>query len=158
MMKTYSNRAYFVAVLTMFLLTGCTCTKTAHEQDQTAKPASFSFAVAGLSTGHPGWPDREAPDQGSSTVIKRVYKMAPPVVPHNLDDTAINRTTNDCFDCHVDGEELDKGHVATKIPATHYQNPFRKEKSKGTVTGMRYQCLQCHVTQANNKPIRALAH
>ena len=105
--------------------------------------------LSGLSTGQPGINTYTAAEPGESTVLERPYDIAPPLVPHAVDGLVISRTTNDCLDCHVDGDELDDGHVATKIPPSHFVNAYTGSKSTTDVVGNRYYCLQCHVPQAD---------
>jgi nitrate reductase cytochrome c-type subunit len=52
----------------------------------------------------------------------------------------------------MEGLELDEGHTATKIPASHYINEYTKEQKKDQVLGIRYNCLQCHVPQSEEEP------
>lgn len=102
-----------------------------------------------LKSGAPGMNEFDANDPGESTLLERAYLIAPPMVSHNVEDLEITRDNNDCISCHLEGDELDEGHVATKIPASHYVNEYSGEKSEETVVGIRYNCLQCHVPQAN---------
>ncbi|MBI3564501.1 MAG: nitrate reductase cytochrome c-type subunit [Elusimicrobia bacterium] len=113
-----------------------------------AAAAGKVFSGQGLRTGAPGmnrWTD-QAP--GSTTVLPRPYPGAPPLIPHSIDGLAVTRATNDCLGCHLEGAELGEGHAATKVPASHYTNPYTKETKTGEVVGTRYNCLQCHAPQA----------
>ncbi|MDP3542656.1 MAG: nitrate reductase cytochrome c-type subunit [Elusimicrobiota bacterium] len=78
---------------------------------------------------------------GSTKPLPRPYPGAPPSVPHGIEGLAITRKSNGCIDCHLEGTDLGDGHVATKIPPSHF-DPKAKEELAGT----RYQCLQCHAT------------
>ncbi|MDD5302069.1 MAG: nitrate reductase cytochrome c-type subunit [Elusimicrobia bacterium] len=101
----------------------------------------------GLQEGRPGvnlWND-QAP--GSTKPLPRPYPGAPPLVPHDITGLVITRRSNACLDCHLEGTDLGDGHTATKVPPSHFTNPKTKEVLTGTVTGTRYQCLQCHAPQ-----------
>jgi nitrate reductase cytochrome c-type subunit len=102
----------------------------------------------GLARGEAGMNTYPAGDPGETTVLNRPYETAPPLVPHSIEGLTITRSTNDCLDCHLEGDELDEGHVATKVPASHFVNPYTGAEVKNEVTGTRYMCLQCHVPQA----------
>jgi nitrate reductase cytochrome c-type subunit len=52
----------------------------------------------------------------------------------------------------LEGEEVEKGHIATKVPVTHYVDEYSGEHKNKQVTGMRYNCLQCHVPQSAEEP------
>lgn len=107
---------------------------------------------AALSTGQPGMNTYPADQPGETAPLERPYKIAPPMIPHDVSDLEVSRAANDCIDCHLEGMELAEGHVATQIPASHYANEFTGERRKDTVVGIRYNCLQCHVPQATVEP------
>jgi cytochrome c-type protein NapB len=102
----------------------------------------------GLATGEPGMNLYPAGDPGETAVLNRPYETAPPLVPHSIEGLTINRTANDCLDCHLEGGELDDGHVATKVPPSHLVNEYTGAEAESGVIGTRYLCLQCHVPQA----------
>ncbi len=103
----------------------------------------------GLVTGKPGMNRYTDKEPGETQPLERAYEIAPPAVPHSVAGMEITRTANDCMDCHMDGDELDAGHIATKIPESHLVNEFTGEKAEQGVVGIRYNCLQCHVPQAD---------
>ena len=106
------------------------------------------FKGDGLVTGQPGMNSYPEEEPGETTLIKRAYEIAPPSVPHSIVDFIIDRTTNDCLECHLDGEEFDEDHIATKIPPSHFINEYREESGEESVTGIRYNCTQCPVQHA----------
>jgi nitrate reductase cytochrome c-type subunit len=107
---------------------------------------------AGLATGQPGMNTYPVDQPGETVPLGRPYGIAPPVIPHDVTDLEVSRSANDCVECHLDGMELGEGHVATKVPASHYKNEFTGETAEEMVIGIRYNCLQCHVPQATMKP------
>ncbi|MCH7819020.1 MAG: nitrate reductase cytochrome c-type subunit [Candidatus Marinimicrobia bacterium] len=106
------------------------------------------FKGEGLVTGEPGMNSYPEEEPGETALIERAYEIAPPSVPHAISDFTIDRTTNDCLECHLDGEEFDEDHIATKIPPSHFTNEYKQESVEESVTGIRYNCTQCHVQQA----------
>lgn len=107
------------------------------------------FEGNGLVTGEPGMNSYPEEEPGETTLLERVYENAPPSVPHSIADFTIDRETNDCLECHLEGEEFDEDHIATKIPSSHFTNEYRQDSVEDGVTGIRYNCTQCHVQQAN---------
>lgn len=105
-----------------------------------------------LLDGRPGINVYPAADPGETTPLDRVYEGAPPLIPHNVEGLSVDRSTNDCLDCHLEGDEVDDGHVATAVPRSHFINEFTNEALEGMVVGMRYNCIQCHVPQADAQP------
>ncbi len=101
------------------------------------------FSGKGLATGEPGVNIYTGSEPGQASKIERAYPGAPPLVPHAVDKMNITREKNDCIGCHKDGTRVGQD-VATKIPESHYE---------GTgLAGIRYNCLQCHVPQAEGEP------
>lgn len=115
------------------------------------KPAGGSL----LSTGSPAANDAALPEPGETQPLPRPYVGAPPVVPHAVDGLAIRRGENACLDCHATGEEVATGHVATRVPASHYEDRFTGKKG-AEIVNARFACLQCHVPQSPQVPPYAL--
>jgi cytochrome c-type protein NapB len=111
-------------------------------------PSQERLQSSGLSTGQPGMNEYPANPPGETKKLPRSYPGAPALVPHSVIDYEINRSANDCLDCHLEGMEMDEGHVATKVPPSHFVNEYTGERKEGQVIGTRYNCLQCHVPQA----------
>ena len=99
---------------------------------------------------------------GSGPVLTRAYSGAPPQIPHNIETfLPINKYRNMCQGCHDKRDTFDatgkaekiKGYP-TAIPASHYiDHRVDTEKIGKTVIGARTVCTQCHVPQANVKPL-----
>jgi len=79
---------------------------------------------------------------GSNELLPRGYDGAPPQIPHDIADLSVELGSNDCMGCHLP-ENADKDTPAT--PATHLVG---KKLNMG-----RFNCTQCHVPQANTKPL-----
>lgn len=105
------------------------------------------FRGSGLATGQPGMNIYPTSPPGETTKLELPYKGAPPLVPHSVVEFNISRSANDCLDCHLEGSEVEEGHIATKVPSSHSVDEYSGEHKNEQVTGMRYNCLQCHVPQ-----------
>lgn len=81
--------------------------------------------------------------------IDRNYVQQPPVVPHTTRGYQINLNANKCLTCHSFKNAGASG--ATKISITHFET--REGEWLADVSPRRYFCLQCHVTQADAKPL-----
>ena len=94
---------------------------------------------------------------GTSKLLPRAYIDAPPQIPHNIESfLPVSTKNNACKMCHdnpaMQGKKV-KGQ-ATAMPASHYTD-LRHAPGKVTteLIGARYVCTQCHVPQANVKPM-----
>lgn len=89
---------------------------------------------------------------GESKKIERSYENAPPLIPHDITGmTPITQKNNACLDCHLPDVAESVG--ATPIPKSHtYDLRMHKEVSNG-IAEQRYNCTQCHVPQAQTKPL-----
>jgi len=123
----------------------------------------------------------DAPAPGQSKKFERSYENAPPLIPHSVDGLLpITRKNNQCLGCHM--PDVAKGVGATPIPKSHFTD-FRpkatlkdgkvikagkvlgqdlkntsdikiaKFKHLKTLNMARFNCSQCHVPQANAKPL-----
>jgi len=81
--------------------------------------------------------------------IDRDYVYQPPLVPHQTRHYEVSLNANKCLSCHSWKYAGEMG--ATKISVTHYQ--ARDGEVLADVSPRRYFCLQCHVTQADAKPL-----
>jgi len=82
-------------------------------------------------------------------VLKSEYVYQPPLIPHNIRGYEVSLNANKCLSCHSWKNAKEMG--ATKISVTHYVN--REDAVLADVSPRRYFCLQCHVPQANAKPL-----
>lgn len=88
------------------------------------------------------WQDDQEP-------IVRDFVHQPPLIPHDITGYQINVRSNKCLTCHSWSNYKSAG--ATKISTTHFED--RDGNALANVSGRRYFCTQCHVPQANAKPL-----
>jgi nitrate reductase (cytochrome), electron transfer subunit len=98
-------------------------------------------------------PDTESADPFKGTKdsppIERNYLQQPPLIPHKIDGYNITRNFNKCLDCHAWSRYKETG--ATKVSLTHFKTRDGQELSN--ISPRRYFCVQCHVAQADAKPL-----
>lgn len=82
-------------------------------------------------------------------VLDSDYIYQPPLIPHNIRGYEVSINANKCLACHSWKNAKEMG--ATKISVTHFVN--REDAVLADVSPRRYFCLQCHVPQANAKPL-----
>jgi len=114
---------------------------------------------------------------GTSKKLDRAYENAPPLIPHSVDGLLpIKKDNNQCLSCHMPDVAPSMG--ATPIPPSHFTNfrPMTQLDKEGHIIkeGVaidntsdikivarqekklyqgRFNCSQCHVPQANVKPL-----
>lgn len=78
----------------------------------------------------------------------REYPMQPPLIPHPIDDYALDRNANKCMFCHsrVKSDTMN----APTVTVTHYMD--RDGNFLAELSPRRYFCTQCHVTQTSVEP------
>lgn len=81
--------------------------------------------------------------------IKRDYVQQPPLIPHKIKGYKINMKYNKCLTCHSWANYKRSG--STKISLTHFED--RSGASHSNVAARRYFCTQCHVPQADARPL-----
>lgn len=79
----------------------------------------------------------------------RNYAMQPPVVPHKIDGYQIDKNANRCMMCHA--RTRTEQSQAPMISVTHFMD--RQGNFLAELSPRRYFCLQCHVPQAELKPL-----
>lgn len=95
--------------------------------------------------------DFTKPAPGMSKKFQRSYENAPPLIPHSVDGLLpITKNNNACLGCHMPNVAKSMG--ATPIPKTHFMD-FRSQKRLNHLAQQRFNCSQCHVPQANVKPL-----
>lgn len=84
-----------------------------------------------------------------SAPIERNYLQQPPIIPHKIDGYNITTKYNKCMDCHAWNRYKETG--ATKVSLTHFKT--REGQELSNISPRRYFCVQCHVPQADAKPL-----
>lgn len=84
-----------------------------------------------------------------SAPIERNYLQQPPLIPHKVEGYNITRNFNKCMDCHAWNRYKESG--ATKVSMTHFKT--REGQELSNISSRRYFCLQCHVPQADARPL-----
>ena len=79
----------------------------------------------------------------------RNYPMQPPLIPHDIRGYQVNLNTNKCMSCHS-RKQTEKSQ-APMVSVTHYMD--RDGNFLAEISPRRYFCSQCHVTQAEVKPV-----
>jgi len=79
----------------------------------------------------------------------RAYPEQPPTIPHSIDGYQLSVNTNRCMTCHK--REYTQGSGAPMISVTHFQT--RDGQMLADVSLRRYFCTECHVPQANVRPL-----
>ncbi|RDH81107.1 MAG: periplasmic nitrate reductase electron transfer subunit [endosymbiont of Galathealinum brachiosum] len=81
--------------------------------------------------------------------IIRDYVQQPPLIPHKTKGYKINMKFNKCLTCHSWANYRKAG--ATKVSQTHFSG--RDGEAMSNIAPRRYFCNQCHVPQADAKPL-----
>lgn len=99
-------------------------------------PATFSYPAV-------------EPDEAER--LPRAFLGAPPQVPHEVETLPpITAEKNECLDCHNKPHLIGKGKKGiSPMPESHYV----KVEGRPRPWGARYVCNQCHVPQAEVKPL-----
>ncbi|OYT11461.1 MAG: nitrate reductase [Bacteroidetes bacterium 4572_112] len=113
-----------------------------------------------------GMPTYSESAPGTSQRVDRAFENAPPMIPHSTEGLVpIKMNNNACLTCHMPDVAVTM--KSTAIPASHFTN-YRPDvhlndgtidiaKTKvvtqkdldGKLNMARFNCTQCHVTQAN---------
>lgn len=90
-------------------------------------------------------------EPGKSQRIERSFENSPPLIPHDITGMLpIAETNNMCKGCHM--PEAAKNMGAIPIPRSHLVDFIRGKDLMGELDGKRYNCVQCHVPQAETAP------
>ena len=79
----------------------------------------------------------------------RQYMHHPPLIPHDTRNYEVDNKVNKFLACH--SFKNASAMKAPKISPTHFET--RDGMTLGEVSPRRYFCLQCHVPQADAKPL-----
>ncbi|MCP5207754.1 MAG: nitrate reductase cytochrome c-type subunit [Hahellaceae bacterium] len=81
--------------------------------------------------------------------FERDYLHQPPLIPHQVRGYQVDLNSNKCLSCHSWTNYKTSG--ATKVSLTHFDT--RDGQQLSDVSPRRYFCMQCHVPQADAKPL-----
>jgi len=103
--------------------------------------------------------ETEIPDDNLAPVVPRqdtqagsfprAYRQQPPLIPHKIDGYQIDRSVNQCMQCHDWPYNVDQ--QAPKISETHYIS--RDGVALDQVSPRRWFCTQCHAPQSNAREL-----
>ncbi|RJG48489.1 nitrate reductase cytochrome c-type subunit [Motilimonas pumila] len=94
-------------------------------------------------------PGRIKQVQRDRPTMDREYVHQPPLIPHQIRHYKVDMDANKCLSCHSWKNASETG--GTRISPTHYET--RDGMTLSDVSPRRYFCLQCHVPQADAKPL-----
>lgn len=90
-----------------------------------------------------------APEENKDMRRERNYPEQPPTIPHTIAGYQVDRFGNRCLTCH--SRSTSARSQAPMISITHYMD--RDGQALAAMSPRRYFCTQCHVTQAEVKPL-----
>ncbi|MDD2884638.1 MAG: nitrate reductase cytochrome c-type subunit [Dechloromonas sp.] len=141
-----TSRLFSTALAAVFLGLSLVLTPVGHAADGGLKSLRGAEIQA---------PDTESADPfknaKDSAPIERNYVQQPPLIPHKSDGYTVTKNFNKCMDCHAWNRYKETG--ATKVSLTHFKTRDGQELSN--ISPRRYFCQQCHVSQADAKPLVA---
>jgi cytochrome c-type protein NapB len=157
----FKKLAGLSVVVAMIFAAGCGAATSNVKANKVVDESQLGYSDAGT----PPKVEYSKAAPGTSKRFQRSYENAPPLIPHNIEGLVpITLNRNACLDCHLPSVAKSVG--ATPIPPTHFKDFFKagKEKiknlgnvkihmSKNDIAPQRYNCVQCHVPQANAKPL-----
>ena len=80
---------------------------------------------------------------------KRNYPMQPPLIPHQVRSYQVDLKVNKCLSCHSRNRTEES--QAPMVSVTHFMD--RDGNFLAEISPRRYFCAQCHVPQAEAKPL-----
>jgi nitrate reductase (cytochrome), electron transfer subunit len=89
------------------------------------------------------------PTENQDVIRGLNYAQQPPTIPHKIDNYQLDRNANKCLACHARSRAQESGAVPVAI--SHYLD--REGEVSGHLSPRRYFCTQCHVPQADTKPL-----
>ncbi|EKS70464.1 MULTISPECIES: nitrate reductase cytochrome c-type subunit [Caballeronia] len=90
-----------------------------------------------------------APTENKDVIRGLNYAQQPPTIPHKIDNYQLDKNANRCLGCHARSRAEESG--AVPVAVSHYMD--REGGVSGHLSPRRYFCTQCHVPQADTKPL-----
>ena len=89
------------------------------------------------------------PTENKDVIRGLNYAQQPPTIPHKIEGYQLDRNVNRCLFCHT-RTRIEETR-AIPLSVTHYMD--RDGNVRGDVSPRRWFCTQCHVPQADAKPL-----
>ena len=147
-MKLFFTRFRLLTILMTSAL--CSIVFSIPEQacaENTDEPVQSLRGLTPLSEEKKAPPLKKFPKDSESFDLN--YVGQPPPIPHSIRGYRITANDNRCLHCHSWDNAASSG--ATKIGISHFRD--RDGRVLADVSPSRYFCTQCHVPQANAKPL-----
>ncbi len=81
--------------------------------------------------------------------IERTFEQQPPLIPHGIENYALNLRQHGCIKCHSKARAEKEN---TKPPSdSHFVD--RDGNQLGKLSSRRYFCTQCHMVQIKGEPL-----
>ena len=96
-----------------------------------------------------GPPPAITPEMNTSEREARNYPEQPPLIPHSTEGYEVSLRANKCLSCHARTRIRES--QAPMVSITHFAD--RDGQFLASVSPRRYFCTQCHVPQADTKPL-----
>ena len=147
--------AVALLVLLMIGWVGCAPVQVGENEIGLRKPSVFNMTEAAA-------PVMIQAEAGDSKLLPRAYHDAPPMIPHSIVDMKVNPGTNDCMDCHEEGDQDTPGIPPShRIKARMVTQPLAQASGPQltrfdgfyrveNVAGNRFDCMLCHAPQVQS--------
>ena len=89
------------------------------------------------------------PTENKDVIRGLNYAQQPPTIPHKIDNYQLDKNANRCLACHARSRVEESG--AVPVAVSHYMD--REGVVSGHLSPRRYFCTQCHIPQADAKPL-----
>ncbi len=137
--------AFFAALAAGLLVAGVVAPSPAGAQQQQLQTLRGTLGMEDLNPA-PEVVKQQLPSDG---MFGRYFRQQPPLIPHRVDGYQVTKNINQCLTCHDWPANIKAG--AQKPSEAHYTDRNGRQLDK--VSSARHFCTQCHVPQAEAKPL-----